>query len=104
MLLSMRGSIYGQMDLDFPEDPTFSEMWIVQGQDGEELRAVLVPEAREVLREQREAFAGFIEGRGPVMAVFCMTEIPPGELTTILEASFNLMQIFAAASAPGGEE
>ncbi len=86
------GSAFGYQDIDFEEDPAFSDRLLLRGPDPDAVRHLFKPQCREMLSRSGDIC---VEGSGGWLIVYRgHKRIEPRELTEFLELARAVRETF----------
>jgi len=86
---------FGQIDVDFPDSPDFSESYILRGGDEARIRAIFSPAVRQVLAPLAHLT---IEGADDVLFIFRRDRlVKPEELASQIEEDKRILALFFGA-------
>ncbi|MBN2713230.1 MAG: hypothetical protein JXR97_12490 [Planctomycetes bacterium] len=91
------GKLFGGQDIDFDEDPKFSELWVLQGENESDVRGVFNQQVREYFSDlgESKSNASFqFEAQGETLVVYKGKRIKPAEAEQLMSQAFDVLNIF----------
>jgi len=93
------GKMFGGQDIDFEEDPEFSDSFVLQGDNPESVVKLFDQRIRNFFVENKTK-SWQVEARGPAIIVHNGLRVEPNETREVLEMTFAVIDILKETEAP----
>ena len=90
--LAKIGSVFGFQDIDFAPDPTFSNRYLLQGNDEAEIRQIFTTDVRRMLSTKANLS---VEAGGERLIVYrASTRVAPNDIVAFLGEATEIASLF----------